>query len=369
MKKLYTFLTVFLLSVLLVACSTVRQRAPFSPSITDRTAAIIDILETERSKIDVPVVTGVTTQPQYYEVVATGTTAATTTTKKPVVTEVPKEYFTVKFVDTDGYTSISMQTVVEGGSAAPPVMPETRGDLVFRGWDKDYTNIRRGTIIKAIYQKEFLTVRFFDADATLLKTEQVRYGESASAPAVSDKAGYSFNGWNAEFDRVTADIDVYATYYAAPVRKFVTLPQVYSLCDVTENTENLPSAAYYRELYENVLMLDQDEYAGNILYGSFSDRLVIKNFGFKSFEGILALKGFGKNTEVQMIALRLFIYVDGVQKCKIELTEPDTYKHFSVDLTGADTLTVKLEPIVDNFIYYENAEFIGGLVDAVLYEN
>ena len=175
---------------------------PFEPSITDRTAAVIDIAETERSKIDLPPETSATTQPQYYEVVATAASAATTT-KKPAVTEAPKEYFTVKFVDTDGYTSISVQTVVEGGSAIPPTMPEKRGDLIFRGWDKDYTNIRRGTIVKAIYQKEWLTVRFFDADATLLKTEQVRYGESATPPEVKDKSGYLFDGWNALFNDVT----------------------------------------------------------------------------------------------------------------------------------------------------------------------
>ena len=367
MKKLYIFSAISLLCLFLLACSSTQQRAPFTPSITDRTAAVIDIAETERSKIDLPPETTAVTQPQYFEVVATAAPAVTTT-PKPIETETPKEYFTVKFVDTDGYTSISVQTVMEGGSAVPPAMPEKRGDLIFRGWDKDYTNIRRGTIVKAIYQKEWLTVRFFDADATLLKTEQVRYGESATAPEVKDKSDYLFDGWNTLFNDVTEDLDVFATYYSVPVRTYVTLPNVYVLCEVAENTENLPIAAYYRKLYENVLTVGKEDYAGNILYGSFSDTLSIEGFNFTSFEGMLALKGFGEETEVSM-ALRLTISVDGVQRFSAELTRPGTYKNFSVDLAHAKTLTIKLEPIVDNFIYYEDAKFMGGLVNAVLYEN
>ena len=212
MKKVCILLSVFCLILPLAACASVRPPISFTPSVTDRTAAVIDIVETERSKIDLPKTEAVT-QPQYFEVVAIGTTAATTQRPRPVVTEAPKEYFTVKFVDTDGYTSISVQTVVEGGSAVAPKMPNARGDLIFRGWDKPYTDIRRGTIVRAVYQKEFLTVNFYDASGALLKTEQVRYGESATAPTVQDQNGSLFDGWNKAFDRITDDTDVYATYY------------------------------------------------------------------------------------------------------------------------------------------------------------
>ncbi|MBQ5390440.1 MAG: InlB B-repeat-containing protein [Clostridia bacterium] len=214
MKKAYTLFAISSFCLLLFSCNSVRQPISFTPTITDRTAAVVDIVETERSKIDLPE-TGAVTQPQYFEVVATGTTAQTTK-KQPTETEAPKEYFTVKFVDTDGYTSISVQTVVEGGSAVAPQMPGTRGELVFRGWDKPYNDIRRGTIVKAIYQKEFLTVNFYDNNGALLKTEQVRYGESATPPEMPNKEGYLFDGWNKIFSSVTDDMDIYATYYALP---------------------------------------------------------------------------------------------------------------------------------------------------------
>lgn len=366
MKKLSVFLAVAFLCLLLIACNAVRQREPFSPSITDRTAAVVDILQTQRSKIEVTQ-TSATTQPQYYEVVATGTTAASTE-KLPVVTEAPKEYFTVKFVDTDGYTAISVQTVIEGGSAVAPAMPNTRGDLVFRGWDTDFTNINRGTVVKAIYQKEWLTVRFFDADASLLKTEQVRYGESATPPQVTDKDGYLFDGWNTLFDNVTQDLDVYATYYTVPVREKVTLPQLYTICTVEENTQNHPQNAYYRKLYENVLTINSEDYGGNILYGNFSDELHIGGFGFTDFEGIIALKGLPEGT-AESVVLRAYIYVDDREVFSVELTRPGAYKSFKVDLTGAETLTVRLEPLVDNFFYYTDAKFIGGLVDAAVYKD
>ena len=67
--------------------------------------------------------------------------------------------------------------------------------------------------------------------------------------------------------------------------------------------------------------------------------------------------------------LRLYIYVDGGEKFKADPKKAHTSKKFSVDVTDAKTLTVKLEPLVDNFIYYEDAEFIGGLVDAALYKD
>ena len=131
MKKLYGLLLLSFLCTALAACAGARGRVLPSPSEVDRTAAVIDIIETERSKMELPETSAVTTEPHYYEVVAVGTTAATTA-KKPKEPEKVPEYFTVKFVDTDGYTAISVQTVMEGEDAAPPVMPKSRGDLIFR---------------------------------------------------------------------------------------------------------------------------------------------------------------------------------------------------------------------------------------------
>ncbi len=56
------------------------------------------------------------------------------------------------------------------------------------------------------------TVTFRDWDGTLLKTQQVQQGGSATPPANPTRPGYTFAGWDRAYTNVTANITVYATY-------------------------------------------------------------------------------------------------------------------------------------------------------------
>ncbi len=56
------------------------------------------------------------------------------------------------------------------------------------------------------------TVTFVDWNGTVLKTEEVQHGASASAPAVPGRTGYTFTGWDKDFSNVTADLTVTAQY-------------------------------------------------------------------------------------------------------------------------------------------------------------
>lgn len=380
MKKLYTFLAIASLCLFMIACSGARSRFSFTPTVDDRTAAVIEVTETKRSKTDTPDTPPAVTSPTYFEVIAARTTAVTTTKSDLPTESMPtvttktdplKEQFIVKFVDIDGYSTISVQNIEAGGSAVEPAMPSRRNGTIFLGWDKNFSNIQSSLIIKAIYQKEWLTVRFFDADGTLLKSEEVLYGESAAPPEVSDKDVYIFAGWDKEYTKISRDIDIYATYYAPPQRSFTTLPDAYSLLTVKENTLGLPESAYYRREFNGVCTLGSTDYAGNIIYGNFSDTLDISGFGFKSFEGMLALKQQSANDE-NTYAINLYIYVDGEQVNYTQVTQTGAYRTFKVDLTGAKTLTVRLEQFVNGQLYYQyygTPKFIGGLIDAVIYEN
>lgn len=60
--------------------------------------------------------------------------------------------------------------------------------------------------------KDFYTVVFKDFDDTILKTEQVPYNESATAPSNPIRTGYPFKGWDMEFTNVTSDLTIYALY-------------------------------------------------------------------------------------------------------------------------------------------------------------
>ena len=58
----------------------------------------------------------------------------------------------------------------------------------------------------------YYTVVFKDYDGTVLKTEVVIKGGSATAPAVPTRDGYVFSKWDKSFDNVTGDITVTAQY-------------------------------------------------------------------------------------------------------------------------------------------------------------
>ena len=368
MKKFYVLL-VAAVCLFLAACSAVSEGLLFTPTVNDRTNAVVDIENIERSTTEVTSVTDVTV-PRYFEVVAASTTASSTETQKPIEKEptpVPVEYYMVKFVDYDGYSMISVQNVAEGSAAVEPPMPERRGDLIFRGWDKDFSNIKQGTIVKAIYQREWLTVRFYDAGGTLLKTEQVSYGDSATPPEVTPPDGYIFNGWSRSYENVTNDVNIYASYVASPKSQAITLIDAYKLLTVTENTLGLPITSYYRTIHNGVCTINGEDYAGNIIYGNFSDTLELSGYGFTTLEGSIGLKTQQSNVNYTKYELQLYIYLDGELVLNKKITKTGTMKEFSVDLTNAKTITIRLEPYVDGDLYYINPEFFGGIIDAIIY--
>ncbi len=55
-------------------------------------------------------------------------------------------------------------------------------------------------------------VNFVDHDATVLKTETLLHGASATAPTPATRTGYTFTGWDVAFDKVIADMTVTAQY-------------------------------------------------------------------------------------------------------------------------------------------------------------
>jgi hypothetical protein len=56
------------------------------------------------------------------------------------------------------------------------------------------------------------TVVFKDYNGTVLKTETVQAGKSATAPSAPQRDGYIFLKWNKSFDKVTSDLVVTAVY-------------------------------------------------------------------------------------------------------------------------------------------------------------
>lgn len=59
---------------------------------------------------------------------------------------------------------------------------------------------------------KMFTVTFKDDAGNVLKTEQVKQGESATPPTAPEKPGFTFTGWNGSYTDVTADSEVIASY-------------------------------------------------------------------------------------------------------------------------------------------------------------
>ena len=118
--------------------------------------------------------------------------------------------YTVRFLDWDN-SVISTQTVTRGGSATPPSNP-TRDGYVFTGWNKSFTNITANTDIHAQYTIKTYTVRFLDWNGTVLDTQTINHGSNATPPPNPTRDGYTFSGWSGNYTNVTADVDIIAKY-------------------------------------------------------------------------------------------------------------------------------------------------------------
>ena len=357
-----------LCTVMLVGCASADGGYTLvSTDAAVRPDAAEQITVTERSYIEVTTeATTARTEPP--EVVVTGTSAPAVTTRRPE-TEAPKEHYTVKFVDSDGYTTVSLQSVAEGDSATAPTMPEKKGDLYFRGWNRDFSDVRRSMIVTAVYEKELFTVRFFDYDGTLLRSETVHWGEDAQAPEVADRGNLIFNGWSTLFNSVHTDLDVYATYYVPPQPETMSLVSAYSGMSYTENILDMDTDLYSRMTYGGTFTLNDTVYSGRrLLYGCFADTFAVEGYGYDGFSGQLVFTGLPTAAAGKTYSILLLLYCDDTEVFRAELSSPGTSETFDVSLTDVNELTIVLEPMVNGILDEEGTAFIGGILDGAFYK-
>ncbi len=116
------------------------------------------------------------------------------------------------------------QKVLCGNATTPPDVNDIP-NKIFRGWkargeyaDDAYTDVTDDMIFDAILEDvQTFTVTFKDWDGTVLSTEEVAIGESASAPAIIEgREGFDFVGWDKDFSKVTEAMTVTAQYEAWP---------------------------------------------------------------------------------------------------------------------------------------------------------
>ena len=66
--------------------------------------------------------------------------------------------------------------------------------------------------VYAVMYTQCFDVIFEDYDKTVLSKQRVAYGNAAEAPEDPKREGYTFAGWNKDFDYVTSDMRIRAVY-------------------------------------------------------------------------------------------------------------------------------------------------------------
>ena len=127
--------------------------------------------------------------------------------------------YTVTFCDWNGMV-LKSETVKWGQDATAPADP-TREGYTFTGWDKAFANIQSALTVNAVYEQNEYTVTFYDWDGTVLKTETVKWGQTATAPANPTREGYTFTGWDKAFTNVKSDLSVRAVYIEIGVPEYI----------------------------------------------------------------------------------------------------------------------------------------------------
>lgn len=140
---------------------------------------------------------------------------------KAVYKEVPKKYLVMYFHENDRL--LGMESVPYGNPAKAEIYPEKKADeeyeYLFEGWNGPLDCIKADINVRAVFRKKRKVFRvcFFHEDGSLLKEEQVEYGEQVKPPKNPIKKQdatyhYLFQGWSETTERVTGDMKVYAVF-------------------------------------------------------------------------------------------------------------------------------------------------------------
>ena len=149
----------------------------------------------------------------------TATTEESGLTATCEVTVTSNDFFTITFVNEDG-TVLQTGQVREGEmpaytGATPTKAASEEYTYTFVGWTPELVPVTTDATYTATYSANMIpefTVNFMDWDGTSLKTEKVRQGKSATAPADPVREGYTFIGWDKDFSNVQSDLTVTALY-------------------------------------------------------------------------------------------------------------------------------------------------------------
>ena len=139
---------------------------------------------------------------------------------------------TVAF-NANGGSATALQSVTYGSFASLPTAP-TKTGYTFAGWHKDAglsedwnfasDVVLNNMTLNAEFKINSYSVTFKNWDGSVLATQKVNYGSTASAPVAPARPGYVFAGWSTSFAGVKTSFATTAVYRKSLIKLFVSTP-------------------------------------------------------------------------------------------------------------------------------------------------
>lgn len=121
-------------------------------------------------------------------------------------------YYTVTFYGFDG-RKLDQVTMIKGDGVSAPSVPIVEG-YEFVGWDEEFDKVLANLEIHAIYEPIYYTVTFM-SEGEIVKVESVKYNENATPPSIT-RTGYFFKGWEGSLTNITEDKTITAKWEKYP---------------------------------------------------------------------------------------------------------------------------------------------------------
>ena len=101
-------------------------------------------------------------------------------------------------------------------------MPEspTRVGYTFKAWRGIWENITEDSTVTATYDINIYKVDFVDHDGTLIDSQSVEHGKSATAPENPIRDGYTFKNWDKDYSSITENLIITAVYEKNHVHEY-----------------------------------------------------------------------------------------------------------------------------------------------------